>query len=498
MINQGGNGHAHERPCGKLSRSGWRSLASGVAALALVASAGPALAGGTIHADVLVTNSALGSGGLGGQLLGYSAGQKNAEKPTTTLSGGNNFLIGPSGVAIDLPLGLEGVTSGLANIVTFYQLGANGNTSPIGLLSNPKFTPAFPVTFPLNLDTGIAAQADDRVWITSLSPPICAVTSIAGCTTTSADLCGSGSISRWTVGATTPDLVIGGCPANGIPAALDSQVFAPIGIFVDSTEVVFCADATQVTGGSQGACASSLQSQVVSPTNFSPSSASIPTNRVWIVNSLGYVSIYLPEAADAAGLFALTNTAFPPSPATNVFFSEPPLGGFFATTTDNLLPPPLGASTDTTSPKYIAVDASETTAYITDLALGARRKATKGEFGRIKEFALMTVPEFQTCIEANPSVPSGCLIAIQNPLVTGSFSTSIEGRGTQLNAPQGIVTFNLGTGDFVMVANTGSNTVTEYAPGVSGNARPDAVLSSPGGKVHTLDLPVGLSLTPVP
>jgi hypothetical protein len=74
MIDQGGNGYAHERPSGRLSRSsfGWGSLAGGIA-IALVASASSASAGApkkTIHADILVTNSALGSGGLGGQVLG--------------------------------------------------------------------------------------------------------------------------------------------------------------------------------------------------------------------------------------------------------------------------------------------------------------------------------------------------------------------------------------------------------------------------------------------
>lgn len=498
MVDQGGNGYGDERPSGKLSRSSWRGLISGVAALALAASTATAFAQ-EIHANVLVTNSALGSGGLGGQLLGYSAGQKGTQKPTTTLSGANNFLIGPSGVAVDLPVGLEGVTSGLANLVTFYQLGASGNTGPAAPpFANPKFTPPFPVAFPLNLDTGIAPQVDGRVWVSSISPPICAVTAIASCTTTSADICGSGSISRWTVGKPLPDLVIGGCPAKGTPAALASEVFAPIGLFDDNTQAVLCADSA-VTSGPQGACAKKGQTQVSFLDPTKTSNLSLATNRVWAVNSLGFVSIYLPEVAAALGLEAPTNTAFPPAPATNVFVSEPPLGGFFATTTDNLLPPPLGHSSDTTSPKYIAVNEAQTTAFITDTALGARRTKTKGQFGRVKEFALTTVPTFQTCLLPVKTLPTGCALALQNPLILGAFSTSIEGRGTQLNVPQGIVTFTIpGSGDFVMVANTGSNKVTEYPPGASGNTPPDAVLSGPGGRVHTLDQPVGLSLTPVP
>jgi hypothetical protein len=480
----------------------------GVAALALVASANSASAASparnkTIHSGILVTNSSFGSGGAGGALLGYSAGQKNAEKPTISLLGNSTDLFNPAGVAVDLALGFEAVTSsglGLANLVVFYQLGANGNTSPIGVLTNPTFDPPFPVPFPLDFDTGVTAQTNGQVWVSSLSPDLCATTSIADCGATSKDLCGSGTISLWTLSGpevTEPDLVIGGCEVEGEEVD-SSEIFGPIGLYVDSTESFLCADSTLIEGGSQGNCEDG-QTQVSFDDPDEPSSYGRTTNRVWVVNSVGFVTIYLPDLAeDLADIdfffFSETNTPFPPAPATNVFFAEAPLGGSFATTVDNLFPPPFGASTDLTSPTYIAVNATTTTAFISDKALGFRRKLTKNEFGRIKEFALTPT---QTCLEPDDTVPTGCDFAITGA-IAGSFSTSIEGRGTQLNAPQGIATFNLGTGDFVMTVNTGKNTVTEYAPGATGNAKPDAVLSSPGGKIGTLNLPVGLTTTPVP
>jgi hypothetical protein len=518
MIDQGGNGYAHGRPSGQLSRSrfGWGTLVGGIA-IALVASPNYASAknlNNTIHANVLVTNSALGSGGLGGQLLGYSAGQKNAQKPVTTLSGGSNFLIGPSGVDVDLFVGLECVTSGLANLVTCYQLGANGNTGPA---APPFSNPLDPTTgkaqaaataLPLNLDTGIAPEpnlnvppeaADSNQWVTNISPLVCINSNLATCNATSPkapDVCGSGSLVQWAIAAPSPSLMIGGCPAGGTNPELFSDVIAPIGVFVDDVPVTVCEPASANPDLSQGNC----EAGQVENTD-----AEFATPRIWAVESgLGAVTLHVPAVAEAAGLSFATTVQFPLSattpPPTSIFVAQPPIGGFFATTTDGLLPAPAGDSVDTTSPKYIALGAAEGEAYITDTALGPRRKATRGEFGRIKEFTLSSTPT-QFCVEFDlTTTPPTCTEWFQIPVVAGTFETTIEGRGTKLNVPQGIVAFTIpgASGDFIMVANTGSNTVTEYAPGASGNAKPDAILSGPGAKVHTLDLPVGLALTPVP
>jgi hypothetical protein len=419
-------------------------------------------------------------------------------------------------------LGLEGVTSGLANLVTFYQLGASGDTLPIGVFEDPPLPDTVPpakqnavITLPLNLDTGIWPEpnlsvpptaADSNVWVTNLSPLVCSNTDfqdcncfdtpLADCTTShpAADVCGSGSLVQWAVGAPSPTIMIGGCPAGVTDPAEFSDVVAPIGIFVDDVPVTVCEPADD-SDLSQGNCE---DGQVEN------TSEDFDAPRIWAVESgLGAVTLHVPALAEELGLSIPTNVQFPlstavPPPAT-IFFSQPPLGGFFAVTTDGLLPPPDGDSTDVpTTPKYIAIDASQTTAYVTDTSLGKRRTGTKGEFGRIKEFSLSSTPT-QFCVDPPLAPADDCNTFWQIPVVDGTFTTTIEGRGTMLNAPQGIATFTLPgvTGDFVIVANTGSNTVTEYAPGATGNTKPDAVLSSPGGKIHTLDLPVGITTTPV-
>jgi hypothetical protein len=500
MIDQGGNGNARERRSGWLSRSriGWGTLAGGLA-LALIAAPNSASAGSTktntkrtIHADILVTNSSLGAGGspLGGALLGYSAGQKNAQKPVTNLVGNSTLLFGSSGVTVDfIPdgPGIEGVTDGLANLVTFYQLGANGNTSPIALFADdPTQKPAFP----LNLDTGISPEPDGDVWISNLSPLICATTDLAECQATSPppdDICGSGTLVNWVVGDPLPQFILGGCPFDDQADA--SAIVAPIGVFVDEVEVTVCEPEKEKPSASQGNC---QEGQVeITYDDFE-------TPRVWAVESgLGAVTLHIPFLGEDLGLAEETSFLFP-SPTDNVFFSEPPIGGLFFVTTDNL---PPAESADTTSPRYIALGEQEGEAYITDISLGKRRNGTQGEFGRIKEFSLTSMPT-QTCVEFDTEYMT-CERWWQWPVVSGAFDTSIEGRGTQLNVPQGIVAFTAdeaieSDGDFIMVVNTGNNTVTEYAPGASGNAKPDAVLSSPGGKTGTLNLPVGIALAPRP
>jgi hypothetical protein len=284
----------------------------------------------------------------------------------------------------------------------------------------------------LDTPSGLAYEADGDLVVANSLGAVCATTPPASCTTASADLCSLGSITVYLPGANgdaVPDSTIKGC---------STALFEPVGIAVDRPDVTLFF--------------------------FGSPFEVFPSNRYWVTNlAVGYITAYLPGFTGDGDVG--------------------PAGGFFATTTDGLLLASIGgASVDLSAADYLALGVAASPAapdvYITDDTLGY-----KGE-GRIKEFSTLGL---ELCFEADGDT---CILSYA-PFDIGFFDTSIEGKKTKLNFPQGIAALNTGGGDAIFVVNTDTNTLEEFSPGASGNVKPLIKISGARTKMHE---PVGLAV----
>jgi hypothetical protein len=412
----------------------WLSFASGIFALTLVAVAvaGPAYAGPTLTSNAVVSNS--------GAILSpswetFAAGSKKHAKPINLDQGAATGLNAPAGVAITAD-GHVWVADNLANAVLEFSGTANGNTAPEAVIAGPDTG--------LNTPSGLVIDADGNLVVTnSLGATLDPV---------SGALCSLGSITVYSPGSSgdaVPLLTIQGC---------STALFEPVGIVADATTVHIFAlvGFDPITGAPIYADVADF------PAN----------NRYWVTNlAVGYITVYLPDFTGGG--------------------DAPPAGGFFATTTDGLLLASIGgASVDLSVPDYIALGAAiglSPEVYISDDTLGYKGK------GRIKEFSTLDVGgPFVTCLaHLDPLDPTSLCTEFYTPFEIGVFSTSIEGKKTKLNFPQGIAALNTGAGDAIFVVNTDTNTLEEFSPGASGNVKPMIKMSGARTGMHE---PVGLAV----
>lgn len=478
MVNIGGESSGFRRLSERRERPTiWTMLTRGtLAATMIVAMASLASAGQPTLADnVAVVNSGGGAAVNGpniGSMETFAAGSKNKQKPLFFNQGTNTGLINATDIKFDidnqfLVVANSAAALAVATAINFYAVNANSNTGPVLQIT--------PLTDPeMALPDGLAFEQDDDLWIANVLPPHCVASN--PCTTTSPDLCGVGSIQQFLAGETTPNQTIS---ANGCSAIdpLNPHIFAPQGMVIDQGVAAICLPTTE---GEQGIC----QTGQTEDTAFI-------TDRIWVVNNgLGAVTVYEPEVINFLGEFSGNE--------------QPPIGGFFPTTTDNLLPPAAGGdSTDVTSPRYIAKDLFPgSAAYITDPTLGFKGR------GRIKIFSTTESP-FQVCVsESDP-----CTEFLQIPAITAAFEDSIEGDRTKLDFPQGIAVepteISAGAAapsvaslldDTVYVANSLSWTIEQFDAGDTGNSKPTVIVRGPTNKKSKLRMinPIGLTIPSVP
>lgn len=403
-----------------------------------------AQASGRLDHSVVVVNS---RGVVSGSIETFAAGSKKNNTPEflDVLSGEVAILQAASGVAVspvsfqnfvcstnqDAVLGFSPTATG-ANILPEIEIF---QTVTLPLF---EFTPYFP--------TGVAFD--------SMAHPTLDTTGDIYVANYSSFYCGGGSIGVYP----GPDDAAGTAPPNLILEDCTTPMLQPVGLFVDETTINIClgtADtATDLCNPAEG--------NLIIP---------VPTRRIWVVNrNGGYVTIYAPDLADTLDQMRLSSFCVPDSnntPAPTNFCVEPPFGGFFYTTTDGLSP--FNGSSDTTTPNYLAVNTSETDAYITDISGGFKGR------GRVKAFALQGSA---VCLEQESG---NCKVAA-TPFLSRTdtvMDKEIAGARTMINLPMGISVATVAGGDELFVTNVNNNSLVEFGPGASGEAAPIAVVEGP-------------------
>ncbi|HVN27833.1 MAG TPA: hypothetical protein VMT64_05070, partial [Candidatus Binataceae bacterium] len=150
---------------------------------------------------------------------------------------------------------------------------------------------------------------------------------------------------------------------------------------------------------------------------------------------------------------------------------EQSLGGSFSTAADR--------SNSSTSPQFIALNSSETEAYVTD-----------SDIGRLKTFDLINTSQ---CVAVDSS--GNCTTAVK-PFIRGNFRSALFGKRTGLSNPIGVAVSSTSAGDEVFLTNFKTNSILEFGPGVAlsgGNVPPLAVVK--GGRTK-LNEPFGIAITP--
>jgi hypothetical protein len=261
---------------------------------------------------------------------------------------------------------------------------------------------------------------------------------------------------EYATGNAPPNLTIEGC---------DTFLGAPVGIFVDEATVDVC---TGTADTAADLCDPSSGNSIVP----------VRTRRIWVVNTttilstepdsiFALVAVYAPELADFLGFSDCT-----PSPTTGKpVCDEAPFAGLFSTTDGGKASAPQG----------IAINSSETTAYITD-----------ADIGELKLFNL-TAEAF--CLEVDSM--GNCTIAV-SPFISASFRSAISGRHTFLSDPLGVSAVSTPTGDEVFVTNFRANSLVEFGPqalSVGGDVAPLALIK---GLRTQLNQPIGVEVSPPP
>jgi DNA-binding beta-propeller fold protein YncE len=268
-----------------------------------------------------------------------------------------------------------------------------------------------------------------------------------------------GSVTIYDNGATgnaAPNLTIEGCA---------TLLGAPVGIFVDEATVNVC---TGIAADADALCEPSSGNSIVP----------VRTRRIWVVNSetiqspegfgFGLITIYAPELATFLGADDCSSSPMTGEPVCD----EAPFGGFFLTATDP------GNDSD---PQFIAVNSSETTAYITD-----------ADIGRVKAFDLTSGAQ---CLATDSM--GNCTTAI-NAFILAGFRSATSGRHTRFSTPLGISTVTTPTGDEVFVTNFDGDNLLEFGPGAILNGGDVAPLVLIKGGRTKLNEPIGLAISPPP
>jgi hypothetical protein len=481
-------------------RIGRLLIATGVAIVLMASAASNAIAGAGLDQTVVVVNS---SATLSGSVETFRKGSNLNRRPkfNDILRGGKPNLGIPvlqrgTGVAVSPTTGLNFVASGGTNAVLAFSPTLNGVNLPpdqmitFSFISNCLFLSqaAFP-NLGLCLPNGVAFDSmaspivdtpGEQVYVASLAPPLF---------DTSFNICGGGSVEVFDSfgnGNDFPNRLIFGCNAA---LTYGLSLADPVGLFVDEATVDLCIgsddDATDLCDPARG--------------NFV---VPIPTRRIWVLSRRmsfkdwvdlgagglppfpgGNVGIYEPEIADTIDALGLAPSVSGVSSFCNLpYCNEPAIGGLFFTTTDGLAP--NGSSSDTTNPNYLAVDATETTAYVTDVAGGFKKR------GRVKAIALQSAP---FCLAPYGSAGS-CTLAVKE-FVGRASTTTIEGPHTMLNQPMGIAVATVAAGDELFVTNVNTNSLIEFGPGASGDVAP---IVSVSGRQTGMNQPAGIALTPPP
>jgi hypothetical protein len=255
-------------------------------------------------------------------------------------------------------------------------------------------------------------------------------------------------------GNLSPNLTIEGC---------NTFLGSPVGIFVDEATVDVC---TGTADTAADLCDPSSGNSIVP----------VRTRRIWVVNTTitssgagfsSLVTVYAPEVAEALGFSNCFSGAVTGKPICNEF----PLAGFFSTS---------GAGTAST-PQDIAINASETTAYITDAYMG--------------QLKLFNLTAEASCLQTDAM--GNCTIAI-SPFISASFRSAILGRHTFLSGPQGVSAVSTPSGDEVFVTNFRANSLVEFGPealSVGGDVAPLALIK---GLRTGLNQPLGVAVSPPP
>lgn len=440
-----------------------------------------AQASGGLDQSVVVVNS---RGIFSGSIETFAKNSKKNSKPQAldVFSGGNGSTVleAASGVAVSPVAHLNYVASRQPFGVLGFSPTANGANILPEIEILPTITGGLETT-PLD-PAGVAFD--------SMAHPTLDTTGQIYVANFDSDgnVCGfnGGSISVYDADANRS------APPNLIVEDCTTPLFSPVGLFVDEATVDLClgsapdaADLCNPVGGN-----------VIIP---------LQTRRIWVVNRTdflttatgtlflgGYVTVYTPDFAELLDKMGLSSFCVPEPNNTltpTQLCVEPPLGGFFYTTTNNGPPCVRGdvcpPGDDSTTPDYLAVNTSETTAYLTDISGGFRGR------GRVKMFALHGNP---VCLE---QVSGNCTVAA-TPFLSGMDTgkdKEITGARTRINLPMGISVATVAAGDELFVTNVNSDSLVEFGPGAVGNAAPVAVVEGRGSGMRQ---PTGNAITPPP
>jgi hypothetical protein len=367
------------------------------------------------------------------------------------------------GLAINPLTGELFITESLEPAIAEFAPNANATKVPLSFPEVIIFGSETGLLFPLGIafDTAAHPTVDTtgQVYVANncslLNPKKRAECLSLGCTSNPDEVDGSITVyNGYASGNVPPNLTIEGC---------NTFLGSPVGIFVDEATVDVC------IGTADNAA------DLCDPSSGN-STVPVRTRRIWVVNTTitssdaGFVSlvtVYAPELAEALGVSNCFSSAVTGKPICN----ELPLAGFFSTSI-------AGAAS---APQDIAVNASETTAYITDAYMG--------------QLKLFNLNADASCLETDSL--GNCTIAI-SPFISASFRSAILGRHTFLSGPQGVSAVSTPTGDEVFVTNFRANSLVEFGPdalSVGGDVAPLALIK---GLRTGLNQPLGVAVSPPP
>jgi hypothetical protein len=363
------------------------------------------------------------------------------------------------GLAIS-PENLESyITATFGSAVLAFSPTANGKVPPQIVIAGPKTGLVFPEGVAFDSMQHPTVDTAGQIYVANFCPKPSKLGCNLNCTSNENEYDGSITVyDAEASGDNAPNLTIEGC---------NTLVDQPGGLFVDEATISIC------TGSADNA------DKLCDPSSGN-SITPVRTRRIWLVDqttvqngNTGEVTIYAPELAAALNL---SNCASNPETGTPIC-NEPPLAGAFLAATD---------PSDFNIPQFIAVNSSETIAYLTDVRGGFKNR------GRLKLFGLLGAPK---CLATNSG--GSCTSAV-SPYISGDFMTAVAGSLTQLDSPMGVSVVSANGDDEVFVTNFESNSVVEFGPGAltsGGNVAPVAVAK---GLRTNLNEPVGEAISPPP